>query len=162
MWFQTLKTRHSVRSFSTENSQGIVLGLEYTDRKTEIHALKKETPPLLLEEGVSAVFVTHENGGMSLLGISHSGKGKSCMEIRAWDVMSSLGFTAKEIVIQDLVKNAFNDGKFKYVDTLIMINVTRDFEPMLKEGKAQCTAVNGRTESMEISSIYGLHLPSST
>lgn len=40
MWFQTLKTRHSVRSFSTENSQGLVLGLEYTDRKTEIHALK--------------------------------------------------------------------------------------------------------------------------
>lgn len=115
MWFQTLKTRHSVRSFSTENSQGIVLGLEYTDRKTEIHALKKETPPLLLEEGVSTVFVTHENGGMSLLGISHSAKGKSCMEIRAWDVMSSLGFTAKEIVIQDLVKNAFNDGKFKAV-----------------------------------------------
>ena len=111
---------------------------------------------------MSTVFVTHENGGMSLLGISHSAKGKSCMEIRAWDVMSSLGFTAKEIVIQDLVKNAFNDGKFKYVDTLIMINVTRDFEPMLKEGKAQCTAVNGRTEPMEISSIYGLHLPSST
>lgn len=40
MWFQTLKTRHSVRSFSTDNSQGLVAGLEYTDRKTEVHALK--------------------------------------------------------------------------------------------------------------------------
>lgn len=118
MWFQTLKTRHSVRSFSTENSQGLVLGLEYTDRKTEIHALKKETPPLLLEEGVSTVFATHENGGMSLLGISHSGKGKSCIEIRAWDVMSSLGFTAKEILVQDLQRNTINDGKFKAIISL--------------------------------------------
>ena len=81
--------------------------------------LQKETPPLLLEEGVSTVFATHENGGMSLLGISHSGKGKSCIEIRAWDVMSSLGFTAKEILVQDLQRNTINDGKFKYVDILI-------------------------------------------
>lgn len=90
--------------------------------------LQKETPPLLLEEGVSTVFATHENGGMSLLGISHSGKGKSCIEIRAWDVMSSLGFTVKEILVQDLQRNTVNDGKFKYVDILIKINVARDYE----------------------------------
>ena len=65
---------------------------------------------------------------MSLLGISHSGKGKSCIEIRAWDVMSSLGFTAKEILVQDLQRNTINDGKFKYVDILIKINVARDYE----------------------------------
>lgn len=40
MWFQTLKTRQSVRSFSTDNSQGLVAGLEYTDKKSEVHALK--------------------------------------------------------------------------------------------------------------------------
>lgn len=40
MWFQTLKTRQSVRSFTTENSQGLVAGLEYTDKKSEVHALK--------------------------------------------------------------------------------------------------------------------------
>jgi len=44
MWFQTLKARHSVRAFTTENSQGLVAGLEYTDRKTEIHALKVRNP----------------------------------------------------------------------------------------------------------------------
>lgn len=74
---------------------------------------QRETPPLSLEEGVSTAFVTHENGGMSLLGISQSGKGKCCVEIRAWDVMSSLGFTAKEIAAQDLQRNVVNDGKFK-------------------------------------------------
>lgn len=115
MWFQTLKTRQSVRSFSTENTQGLVAGLEYTDKKSEVHALKREIPPLSLEEGVTTAFVTHENGGMSLLGISQSGKGKSCIEIRAWDVMSSLGFTAKEISVQDLQRNTTNDGKFKAV-----------------------------------------------
>lgn len=118
MWFQTLKTRQSVRSFSTANSQGLVAGLEYTDKKSEIHALKREIPPLSLEEGVSAAFVTHENGGMSLLGICQSGKGRSCVEIKAWDVMSSLGFTAKEITVQDLQKNVTNDGKFKAVVNL--------------------------------------------
>ena len=50
---------------------------------------------------------------MSLLGICQSGKGKSCVEIRAWDVMSSLGFTAKETTVQDIQKNSINDGKFK-------------------------------------------------
>ena len=40
MWFQTLKTRQSVRCFSTSNSQGHVAGLEYTDKKSEVHALK--------------------------------------------------------------------------------------------------------------------------
>lgn len=118
MWFQTLKARHSVRAFTTENSQGLVAGLEYTDRKTEIHALKREIPPLSLEEGVSTAFVTHDNGGMSLLGISQSGKGKCCVEIRAWDVMSSLGFTAKEITAQDVQRNTVNDGKFKAVVNL--------------------------------------------
>ena len=59
------------------------------------------------------MFVTHENGGMSLLGMSQSGKGKCCVEIRAWDVMSSLGFTAKEITAQDVQRNTLNDGKFK-------------------------------------------------
>ena len=44
MWFQTLKARHSVRAFTTENSQGLVVGLEYTDKKTEIHALKVRNP----------------------------------------------------------------------------------------------------------------------
>lgn len=68
---------------------------------------------MLLEEGVNTAFVTHENGGMSLLGICQSGKGKSCVEIRAWDVMSSLGLTAKEITVQDIQKNSINDGKFK-------------------------------------------------
>ncbi|XP_078358313.1 uncharacterized protein LOC144643055 [Oculina patagonica] len=118
MWFQTLKTRHSVRSFSTENSQGLVVGLEYTDRKNEIHALKRETSPLSLEEGVNIAFVIHENDGMSLLGICQSGKGKCCLEIRAWDVMSSLGFAAKEIAAQDLQKSAVNDGKFKAIVNL--------------------------------------------
>ncbi|KAM7430696.1 hypothetical protein ABFA07_018644 [Porites harrisoni] len=118
MWFQTLKTRHLVRSFSTDNNQGLVAGLEYTDKKSEVHALKREIPPLLLEEGVNTAFVTHENGGMSLLGICQSGKGKSCVEIRAWDVMSSLGFTAKEITVQDIQKNSINDGKFKAVVNL--------------------------------------------
>lgn len=74
---------------------------------------QREIPPLSLEEGVTTAFVTHENGGMSLLGISQSGKGKSCIEIRAWDVMSALGFTAKEISVQDLQRNTTNDGKFK-------------------------------------------------
>lgn len=68
---------------------------------------------MLLEEGVTTAFVTHENGGMCLLGISQSGKGKSCVEIRAWDVISSLGFTAKEIAVQDLQRNTMSDGKFK-------------------------------------------------
>ena len=40
MWFQTLKTRHLVRGFSTDNNQGLVTGLEYTDKKAEVHALK--------------------------------------------------------------------------------------------------------------------------
>lgn len=74
---------------------------------------QREIPPLSLEEGVCTAFVTHESGGMSLLGISQSGKGKSCVEIRAWDIMSSLGFTAKEITVQDLQRNAANDSKFK-------------------------------------------------
>ena len=43
MWFQTLKTRHLVRSFSTDNNQGLVAGLEYTDKKSEVHALKVRT-----------------------------------------------------------------------------------------------------------------------
>ena len=73
------------------------------------------------------MFITHENGGMTLLGISHSGKGKSCVEIRAWDVMSSLGFTAKEIMVQDLQKNAVNDSKFKYVGTIINASWTVHF-----------------------------------
>lgn len=60
-----------------------------------------------------SAFITHENGGMSLLGICQSGKGKCCLEIRAWDVMSSLGFTAKEITAQDLQRNTVNDSKFK-------------------------------------------------
>lgn len=166
MWFQTLKTRHSVRSFSTENSQGLVLGLEYTDRKTEIHALKKETPPLLLEEGVSAIFVTHENGGMSLLGISHSGKGKSCMEIRAWDVMSSLGFTAKEIVVQDFQKNTSNDGKFKAVVNLpesigthfsLKMAVLKDFVSVAVSSGLiilwRCRKVENQTISLELVSV---------
>jgi len=75
--------------------------------------LQREISPLSLEEGINAAFVTHENGGMSLLGISQSGKGKCCVEIRAWDVMSSLGFTAKEITAQDVQRNTVNDGKFK-------------------------------------------------
>ena len=29
-----------MRSFTTENSQGLVAGLEYTDKKSEVHALK--------------------------------------------------------------------------------------------------------------------------
>lgn len=62
---------------------------------------------------MNIAFVTNENGGMSLLGISQSGKGKCCLEIRAWDVTSSLGFTAKEITVQDLQRTAVSDGKFK-------------------------------------------------
>ena len=69
--------------------------------------------PLVLEEGMTAAFLTLENGGMCILGISQSGKGKCCLEVRAWDVMSSLGFTAKEITVQDLQRSATNDGKFK-------------------------------------------------
>ena len=79
----------------------------------QLYLQQREIPPLSLEEGVTAAFVTHENGGMSLLGICQSGKGRSCVEIKAWDVMSSLGFTAKEITAQDLQKNVTNDGKFK-------------------------------------------------
>lgn len=93
-------------------------GLEYTDKKSEVHALKREIPPLSLEEGVTTAFVIHENGGMSLLGISQCGKGKSCIEIKAWDVMSSLGFAAKEVTVQDPQRNATNDGKFKAVISL--------------------------------------------
>ena len=29
-----------MRSFSTDNNQGLVAGLEYTDKKSEVHALK--------------------------------------------------------------------------------------------------------------------------
>ena len=69
----------------------------------------------MLDEGVNPAFLTLENGGMCMLGISLSGKGKCCLEIKAWDLMSSLGFTAKEITVQDLQRNTTNDGKFKYV-----------------------------------------------
>lgn len=117
MWFQTLKTKHTVRSFSTQNGQGQMAGLEYTDKKSEVHALKREMAPLMLEEGVAAAYLTLENGGICVLGISQPGKGKY-LEIRAWDVMSSLGFTAKEITVQDLQRNATNDGKFKAVINL--------------------------------------------
>ena len=74
--------------------------------------LQREMAPLMLEEGVAAAYLTLENGGICVLGISQPGKGKY-LEIRAWDVMSSLGFTAKEITVQDLQRNATNDGKFK-------------------------------------------------
>ena len=69
----------------------------------------------MLDEGVIPAFLTLENGGMCMLGISQSCKGKCCLEIKAWDLMSSLGFTAKEITVQDLQRNTTNDGKFKYV-----------------------------------------------
>jgi len=118
MWFQTLKTKQTIRSICTQNGQGQVAGLEYTDKKSEVHALKREIPPLMLDEGVTPAFLTLENGGMCMLGISLSGKGKCCLEIKAWDLMSSLGFTAKEITVQDLQRNTTNDGKFKAVINL--------------------------------------------
>ena len=40
MWFQTLKTKQTIRSICTQNGQGQVAGLEYTDKKSEVHALK--------------------------------------------------------------------------------------------------------------------------
>lgn len=41
----------------------------------------------------------YENGGMLLLGIFYFGKGKLCIEIRVWDVMSLFGFIVKEILV---------------------------------------------------------------
>ncbi|XP_032226082.2 uncharacterized protein LOC116609355 [Nematostella vectensis] len=113
MWFQTLKARQTIQRIVTNNSKGLFAAIEYSDRKTEVHSLKRETAPLTLDDGCCVGFLCHENEGMSLVAIGTCSKGRPMIEFRVWDVMTSLGFTAKEVVVQDVNKSHLNEGKFK-------------------------------------------------
>ena len=76
---------------------------------------QREIPPLSLEDGTSLAFVSCEGSGILLVAVTHSAKGKQVLEFKAWDVMSSLGFSAKELIVQDSQRSTVNETKFKRV-----------------------------------------------
>lgn len=94
------------------------MGLDYSDKKSEVYMLKREISPLPVDEGASVAFVIHEGGGMLLFAVTLSGKGKPALEFKAWDMMGSLGFTAKELTVQDSQKMTVNETKFRAVVSL--------------------------------------------
>ena len=76
--------------------------------------VQRECAPLYLEENTVLVEVTSEQIGVLLLAVTPFNKGKGwCLNFRIWDAASALGFTPKEIQVQDSKKNAIQDGKFK-------------------------------------------------
>ena len=63
---------------------------------------------------------------MLLITVMPSGKGKPALEFKAWDMMGSLGFTSKELTVQDSQKSTINDTKFRSVN--IENKITRMFQ----------------------------------
>jgi hypothetical protein len=75
--------------------------------------LQRETSPLSLDENTSVAFVSLEDGGMYILSVCMCGKGRSVLEFRVWDVTNTLGFTAKELTVQDTQRLNMNESKSK-------------------------------------------------
>ncbi|KAK3727054.1 hypothetical protein QZH41_012563 [Actinostola sp. cb2023] len=118
MWFQTLKTRQTVKKFTSTNSNGQITALEYSDKKVDVHMLKRESSPLSLDEGMLVGFVTLDDGSMYAIGVSMCGKGRAVLEFKVWDVMNTLGFTSREILVQDMERLNMNEGKLKAIVNL--------------------------------------------
>lgn len=111
MWFHSLKTRQTIRRMNTRNSGGIAVSLEYSDKKTEVHHIKREANPLVFDEGSGVIFVVPKEGCIMLVAVNISGKGKSTYEFRTWDLTSSAAFLSRDITVQDIHKSVTNDGK---------------------------------------------------
>lgn len=78
-------------------------------------SLQRECAPLYLEENTVVALISDEQVGSFLLAITPSAKqGKGCcLTFKLWDSASILGFTPKEIQIQDAERSIIQDGKFR-------------------------------------------------
>lgn len=48
MWFQTLKTRQTVKNLTSSNSHGQLVAIEYSDKKVDVHMLKVSELSIIL------------------------------------------------------------------------------------------------------------------
>lgn len=114
---QTIKTRVGIKNFTLPSVDGdeFFLAFNYVDKKTEVHLLKRECAPLYLEENTTIGLLNSEQLGVFLLAVTPSPKhGKGCcLTFRVWDSASILGFTPKEIQVQDGEGSFVQDGKFR-------------------------------------------------
>lgn len=74
---------------------------------------QRETSPLPLDENTSVAFVNLEDGSTYLISVCVCVKGRSVLEFKAWDVANNLGFTARDITVQDMQRLNMNDSKSK-------------------------------------------------
>lgn len=77
---------------------------------------QRECAPLYLEENTTIGLLNSEQLGVFLLAVTPSPKhGKGCcLTFRVWDSASILGFTPKEIQVQDGEGSFVQDGKFRF------------------------------------------------
>lgn len=108
---RTIRTKSGISKFiiPSENGDEYVTAFKYLDERVEVHSLKKECAPLYLEENTTVNTLNLESCGMVLLSLTPRFPTMN-LEIRLWDVISPLGFTPKEVSMDEEGKR---EGKFR-------------------------------------------------
>lgn len=138
---KTMKTKKGITSFciNSEHGDEFVTAFKYEDNQVEVHALNKDCAPLYLDEGTSVNNIQVEPFGVMLLVVTPNFTQNS-LDVAIWDINSYVGFTPKDIRLQDEVKK---ETKFKcsievkqYINTELKSHVSTAYNGLF------CVVVN--------------------